>query len=82
MAQDLPPSERDCIELDSLDQGSTGSSTPSEIQVGCFYGFHFKLSLQVGQLNAVLATQQHVQSSKGLFVFSCMYNSHYFRQLK
>ena len=28
-------SDRD-IELDSLDQASTGSSTPSEIQVGSF----------------------------------------------
>lgn len=35
MAQDLALSGRD-IELDSLDHGSTGSSTPSEIQVGCF----------------------------------------------
>lgn len=59
MAQDLA-SERD-IELDSLDQGSTGSSTPSEIQVGCFYGFHFKLSLQYGKMNAVLATQEQAQ---------------------
>lgn len=70
MAQDLPVSDQH-IELDSLDQGSTGSSTPSEIQVDCFRAsisnYH-----QHGTLNAALLIQEQVYYSKWLCIPICL----------